>query len=132
MNSQYFPPTESDIKPAPVKEDTPTPAEEAQSAELLAAKLPDPPTSDPVVPDERNPKKPKLDSAASDIHLLDRDEERSEDDWEKVDEPDCVTPTERLDDEPVEIAKAPTAADVRSVVSSVADLGSSTELKGGD
>jgi O-acetyl-ADP-ribose deacetylase len=45
------------------------------------------------------------------------DDLRSEDDWEEVDTDDGG-PVERLDDEPVEVGKAPSATDVQSVHSS--------------
>ncbi|EER24676.1 hypothetical protein D8B26_004968 [Coccidioides posadasii str. Silveira] len=120
---QYFPPTQSDIPQPPAKEKTPTAEENAPPSPGLAAKLPDAPTSDPVNPREPDIKKPKLEPD------LDREEDKSEDDWEKVDQCEGIASIEKLDDDPVEVDKAPTAADVQSVVSSVADLESSTEMK---
>ncbi|KMU75871.1 ymdB [Coccidioides immitis RMSCC 3703] len=120
---QYFPPTQSDIPQPPAKEETPTVEENAPPSPGLAAKLPDAPTSDPVNPREPDIKKPKLEPD------LDREEDKSEDDWEKVDQCEGIASIEKLDDDPVEVDKAPTAADVQSVVSSVADLESSTEMK---
>lgn len=49
--------------------------------------------------------------------IISKDDLRSEDDWEEVDKSEGG-PIERLDDEPVEVAKASTAADVQSVQSS--------------
>lgn len=43
--------------------------------------------------------------------------DKSEDDWEEVDRAEGG-PSERLEDEPVEVAQGPSAADVRSVQSS--------------
>lgn len=43
--------------------------------------------------------------------------EKSEDDWEEVDRSEGG-PSEKLDDEPVEVDRAPSAADVHSVQSS--------------
>ncbi|WEW59124.1 hypothetical protein PRK78_004593 [Emydomyces testavorans] len=128
----YFPPTPFDTPQSPAKEHTPTAPDNpvSQSPDLLAAKLPDAPTSDPLAQGEPNVKKPKLASRTADNRNPDREEEKSEDDWEKIEQPErIITPAEKLDDDPVEVDKAPTAADVQSVVSSVADLESSTEVK---
>lgn len=61
------------------------------------------------------------------IHrVIVKDDEKSEDDWEEVDKADGG-PEERLDDEPVEVGKAPSIADVQSVQSSgIIDLDEST------
>lgn len=126
---QYFPPTDQDVPSHPEPQDSPEQETEPQpqhSPEVLAAKLSDAPTSDPAEPTHPTPKKQKLDSDdTSNNKNSDREEEKSEDDWEKVDQP----AVEKLDDEPVQVDKAPTPADVHSVVSSVADLESSTEGK---
>lgn len=103
----------------PVEEETPTDSKQkvSHSAEALAAKLPDAPTDDPNAHDGHMAKKLKIDSSKG-------DGDRSEDDWEKVDKAE----SEKLDDEPVNVAKASTATDVESV-SSAADLESATEGK---
>ncbi|KMU88310.1 macrod1 protein [Coccidioides immitis H538.4] len=114
--AQYSPPTQSDIAQPSAKEETSTVEVNAAPSPGLAAKLPDAPTSDPVNPREPDIKRSIIDN-------------KSEDDWEKVDQCEGIASIEKLDDDPVEVDKAPTAADVQSVVSSVADLESSTEMK---
>lgn len=72
---------------------------------------------DPDLDDKPEAKKQKIESedlGQSSITIID---EKSEDDWEEVDRSEG-TPAERLDDEPVEVDRAPSAADVHSVQSS--------------
>ncbi|KAI1937865.1 hypothetical protein LOZ12_005681 [Ophidiomyces ophidiicola] len=132
MLPRYFPPVKPDQHQSPPIEGNRTVADTQplQSSDLLAARLPNAPTSDPVA---QSPQSTLIicdpEVAISETRTLDRDDDKSEDDWEKVDQPEGITPTEKLDDDPVEVDKGPTAADVQSVVSSVADLGSSTEIK---
>ncbi|EEP75347.1 protein LRP16 [Uncinocarpus reesii 1704] len=126
---QYFPPTQSDVPQSPTEEETPAVEDSDPPSANLAAQLPDAPTTEPIPQGGPEIKKPKLESVVAESRTLDRDDEKSEDDWEKVDQSEGITPIEKLDDDPVEVDKAPTAADVQSVVSSVADLGSSTEMK---
>lgn len=72
---------------------------------------------DPVLDGEPEAKKQKVDSEDLGNSIVTMTDERSEDDWEEVDRFEGG-PTERLDDEPVEIGRAPSAADVHSVQSS--------------
>lgn len=101
------------------------------SPEILAAKLPDPPTEGPTLDGQSEAKRQKLDSddlGHSSITMID---ERSEDEWEEVnrseDEGDkferlrrseVIDKSEETDDEPVEVDRASSAADVHSVQSS--------------
>lgn len=122
--SEYFPPTEQDNpQSATSSEQQGSKSEKPTSSpETLAASLPDPPTSDPVLEGQPDAKKQKLTSDSSDARttLNIKDDDRSEDDWERVDQTEGTSGS--IDDEPVEVGNAPTAADVQSVVSSTADL----------
>ncbi|KAK2741136.1 hypothetical protein FQN57_005738 [Myotisia sp. PD_48] len=130
----YFPPTEANLSTSQLdsrKRDESN-AQGSHSPEAIAASLPNAPTSDPITKEETlpGPKRAKLSPDNSTI-VAKEDDDKSEDDWEKVEQPKTGgrasrNGNERLDDEPVEVANAPTAADVRSV-SSVADLESSQE-----
>ncbi|KAJ5626221.1 O-acetyl-ADP-ribose deacetylase MACROD1 [Penicillium lagena] len=82
----------------------------------LAARLPDVPTADPASFGQPDAKKPKIDAGTTKL----------EDDWEEVQRSEGE-PVEMLDDEPVEIDKAPSAGDVQSVQSSGILDGSETE-----
>ncbi|EFE40148.1 hypothetical protein TRV_05150 [Trichophyton verrucosum HKI 0517] len=123
---QYFPPTEQDLPPSTTTkaEETETGAGVPHTPEILAASLPDAPTSEPVTQGSGSTaKKTKLAQDNSTITARDLEDD---DDWEKVDQP--VNTKENLDDDPVEVDNGPTAADVQSV-SSAADLESSHEGK---
>ncbi|KAJ5818101.1 O-acetyl-ADP-ribose deacetylase MACROD1 [Penicillium riverlandense] len=82
----------------------------------LAARLPDAPTADPASFGQPDAKKQKTDADATKL----------DDDWEEVHRSEGE-PAEMLDDEPVEIDKAPSAGDVQSVQSSGILDGSETE-----
>ncbi|GAQ04097.1 O-acetyl-ADP-ribose deacetylase MACROD1 [Aspergillus lentulus] len=121
-----FPPVEQDLPRHSTHSEVPTDttAESSPTPELLAAKLPDPPTADPALEGQPENKKQKLN--ADDIKpsadaksegVQSKVDDKSEDDWEEVDKSEGG-PAERLDDEPVEIERAPSAADVQSVQSS--------------
>ncbi|EDN03264.1 LRP16 family protein [Histoplasma capsulatum] len=119
---EYFPPTEQDLSTETEKSNE-APFHPSSSPATLAASLPDPPTSEPTLEGQPSAKKPKVGTDVSGSTTFDKDSERSEDDWEKVDQAEVTNPTtERLDDEPVELDDEPTSADVQSVVSSTADL----------
>ncbi|OAX82820.1 hypothetical protein ACJ72_02824 [Emergomyces africanus] len=119
---KYFPPTERDLS-TEIEQALEEPSYPSSSPATLAASLPDPPTSEPTLEGQPGAKKPKVANEVSGSRPLDREGERSEDDWEKVDQAEVTnTVAERLDDEPVELDDAPTSADVQSVVSSTADI----------
>lgn len=91
--------------------------------------MPDPPPGDPVLygqPEAKKQKTIKPDDIGQSFTILhNRPEDKSEDDWEEVDGSEGGPPSiERLDDEPVQVDKVPSAVDVQSVQSSssVADL----------
>ncbi|KAL2222643.1 LRP16 family protein [Thermoascus aurantiacus ATCC 26904] len=118
---EYFPPTEQDLPQSSAEHSEPK-AQEGESltsSETLAAKLPDPPTSEPALDGQPEAKKQKVNNADDTANhvLVSKEDLKSEDEWEEVDKSEGG-PIERLDDEPVEVAKAPTAADVQSVQSS--------------
>lgn len=121
-----FPPVEQDLPHHITHSEVPTEttAESSPTPEMLAAKLPDPPTADPALEGQHTNKKQKLNAddlkssaAAKAEGVQSRVDDKSEDDWEKVDKSEGG-PAERLDDEPVEIERAPSVADVQSVQSS--------------
>lgn len=125
MVSLIFPPVEQDLphNNAQPESQVKTDSESSSSAEVLAAKLPDPPTADPRLEGQPETKRKKVNSEdlESTVELQPEDyrsrsDYRSEDDWEEVDKTEGG-PTERLDDEPIEIDRA-SAADVHSVQSS--------------
>ncbi|KKZ61159.1 hypothetical protein EMCG_04208 [[Emmonsia] crescens] len=127
---EYFPPTEQDL-PTETEQTSEEPSHPSSSPATLAASLPDPPTSEPTLEGQPDAKKPKFGTDVSGSRTLDKDGEKSEDDWEKVDQAEATNTTaERLDDEPVELDDAPTSADVQSVVSSTADLKESDSVEG--
>ncbi|KAB8230435.1 hypothetical protein BDV23DRAFT_156473 [Aspergillus alliaceus] len=115
----FFPPVEQDIPSSSgqkVESQSTADGESSPSLDLLAAKLPDPPTVDPTLDGQPGGKKQKVnttDGQSNKFHT----EDRSEDDWEEVDKSEDGR-TERLDDEPVEVNRPPSAADVQSVQSS--------------
>ncbi|PGH23105.1 hypothetical protein AJ80_02879 [Polytolypa hystricis UAMH7299] len=129
---EYFPPTEQDLSQSSSKEQPTNPPEpEATSlsaSETLAAKLPDPPTVDPATEGQPGTKKQKTGSDPAESRSASRDDERSEDGWERVERTEKPA-GDSLDDDPVEL-HAPSAADVQSVVSSTADLEESASLEG--
>ncbi|PGH09449.1 hypothetical protein GX51_00554 [Blastomyces parvus] len=127
---EYFPPTEQDLSTEP-KQTREEPSHPSSSPATLAASLPDAPTTEPTLEGQPDAKKPRVGADVSGSRALDKDGERSEDDWEKVEQADVTnTSAERLDDEPVELDDAPTSADVQSVVSSTADLKESNSGEG--
>ncbi|OJJ44395.1 hypothetical protein ASPZODRAFT_121738 [Penicilliopsis zonata CBS 506.65] len=109
---QFFPPTQLDHESLVQS----TNGESSPSPELLAATLPDPPTMDPVPDYEPQPKHKKMKINSGDSPQVIGDK-KIEDDWEEVGHSEDE-PIETLDDEPVEVDNAPSAADVRSVQSS--------------
>lgn len=126
VDSLIFPPVEQDLPHHITHSEVPTEttAESSPTPEMLAAKLPDPPTADPALEGQNTNKKQKLNAddikssaAAKAEGVQSRVDDKSEDDWEKVDKSEGG-PAERLDDEPVEIERAPSVADVQSVQSS--------------
>ncbi|EYE91590.1 macro domain-containing protein [Aspergillus ruber CBS 135680] len=129
---KFFPPTEQDLPQSSTQQNSQkADGEFSPSPEILAAKLPDPPTEDPNLDGQSQAKRQKLDSdelGNSSITMID---ERSEDEWEEVnrseDEGDkferlrsseVIDKSEETDDEPVEVDRASSAADVHSVQSS--------------
>ncbi|KAL4783183.1 hypothetical protein BJX76DRAFT_330571 [Aspergillus varians] len=95
------------------------------SPEMLAASLPDPPTAEPTTLEgQPDSKKQKIsasdagcDAGTQTAHIPAFSEERSEDEWEEVNNPEASR-TETLDDDPVEIDRPSSATDVQSVQSS--------------
>ncbi|KAE8351347.1 hypothetical protein BDV28DRAFT_21833 [Aspergillus coremiiformis] len=114
-----FPPVEQDIPSSASQKANSQPTADGVSSpslDLLAAKLPDPPTVDPTLDGQPESKKQKVnpsDGQSSKVFI----EDKSEDDWEEVDKSEDGR-TERLDDEPVEVDRPSSAADVQSVQSS--------------
>ncbi|KAL4865069.1 hypothetical protein BDV12DRAFT_175242 [Aspergillus spectabilis] len=118
----FFPPTE---QPQPIgngyaRAEPPTSASPAD----LAASLPDPPTAEPTLEGQPESKKQKIsesdvghDAGAQTAHTTAFSEDKSEDDWEEVNKSEAGR-AERLDDDPVEIDRPSSAADVQSVQSS--------------
>ncbi|KAE8146271.1 hypothetical protein BDV25DRAFT_162805 [Aspergillus avenaceus] len=114
-----FPPVEQDLpKSTSLKSESQSTAagESSPSLEMLAAKLPDPPTVDPAAAGQPGSKKQKVDTDDATQNSKFHTDERSEDDWEEVDKSDDGR-TEQLDDEPVEV-RPPSPTDVQSVQSS--------------
>lgn len=111
--SKLFPPTEQDSSTLSKADD----GEFSPSPEILAAKLPDPPTVDPNLDGQPEAKKQKFNSEDLGHNITTTTDEKSEDDWEEVDKSEGVS-TELLDDDPVEVDRASSAADVHSVQSS--------------
>ncbi|KAE8380968.1 hypothetical protein BDV26DRAFT_256231 [Aspergillus bertholletiae] len=116
---RIFPPVEQDLpsgSTSKVKSRSVADGGSSPSLDLLAAKLPDPPSVDPTLDGQPGSKKQKIstnDGQYGKTHM----EDKSEDDWEEVDKSEDGR-TERLDDEPVEVDRPPSAADVQSVQSS--------------
>ncbi|KAK7180449.1 hypothetical protein DPSP01_014127 [Paraphaeosphaeria sporulosa] len=67
--SKHFPPV-----PAPAPEETNDAAKTSTDEADIAAKLPDPPTSEPKDPEEPSAKKQKTEAAADDLVAVDKDE----------------------------------------------------------
>ncbi|PLB53382.1 protein LRP16 [Aspergillus steynii IBT 23096] len=119
----FFPPVDQDVPRSSDQETDPQAQDDGESSpspELLAARLPDPPTVDPALEGQPDAKRFKADTGhkgrpSGDISM--KSDERSEDDWEEVSQIDDGR-TERLDDEPVEVGRPPSAGDVQSVQSS--------------
>ncbi|PWY92115.1 LRP16 family protein [Aspergillus heteromorphus CBS 117.55] len=94
--------------------------ESLKSAEILAAKLPDPPTVDPALNGEPDTKKQKVDIDQNEPSGKSNMEDfsiKSDDDWEEVDKSEDGR-TEKLEDEPVEVDRPSSATDVQSIQSS--------------
>lgn len=72
---------------------------------------------DPTLGGEPEAKRQKFDPDDLGNSITTTTGEKSEDDWEEVDRAEGG-PAERLEDEPVEVDHAPSAADVHSVQSS--------------
>lgn len=131
----YFPPTEQ-VHPSSSKEVDQAPETEAEVSSdppTLATNLPDPPSSEPIAEGQRNTNKSKATSEGPKNRPAVKDDEKSEDGWEQVDRAEgsaANAPSEKLDDEPVEVDSAPTPADVQSVESSTADLGEGISVEG--
>ncbi|KAK1148704.1 hypothetical protein N8T08_008589 [Aspergillus melleus] len=119
----FFPPVGQDVPRSSGQESGPqaqVDGESSPSPELLAAKLPDPPTVDPALEGQPEAKKVKVDTGRRERPSEDittRSDERSEDDWEEINRSDDGR-TEKLDDEPVEVDRPPSVTDVQSVQSS--------------
>ncbi|KAL3466219.1 hypothetical protein BJX64DRAFT_23689 [Aspergillus heterothallicus] len=92
---------------------------ESSSPEILAAALPDPPTVEPRLEGQPESKKLKVasDAGTQTTHVPAFSEDKSEDEWEKVNESEAGR-TETLDEDPVEIDRPSSATDVHSVQSS--------------
>lgn len=119
MYRKIFPPTEQDLPQSSTQSGSQSKAdgESSPSPELLAAQLPDPPTVDPNLDGQPEAKKQKFDSEDLGQSIITMTDAKSEDEWEEVDRSEGG-PAEKLDDDPVEIDRAPSAADVHSVQSS--------------
>ncbi|KAJ0423670.1 hypothetical protein BJY00DRAFT_42304 [Aspergillus carlsbadensis] len=89
------------------------------SPEVLAATLPDPPTVEPRLEGQPESKKLKVasDAGTQTTHVPVFPDDKSEDEWEKVNESEAGR-TETLDEDPVEIDRPSSATDVQSVQSS--------------
>lgn len=125
----HFPPTPQDLPQSSTADESqqkPS-GESPPSSEILAANLPDPPATDPSSELDGQSAAKKQKTNNSDDHGPNRGleesfasvhgtEARSEDGWEDVD-----GSIERLDDDPVEVDKEPSIADVQSVRSSSVD-----------
>ncbi|KAL3496786.1 hypothetical protein BJX62DRAFT_192942 [Aspergillus germanicus] len=94
-------------------------SKESPSPEVLAATLPDPPTVEPRLEGQPESKKLKVasDAGTQTTHVPAFSEDKSEDEWEKVNESEAGR-TETLDEDPVEIDRPSSATDVQSVQSS--------------
>jgi O-acetyl-ADP-ribose deacetylase len=120
--SDYFPPAEQNLSFRTKSQTKPdVEGESSSSPETLVARLPDPPTAEPVLKGQPEAKKQKVGADDTLLPSKSVDDLKSEDDWEEV-EKDDVSPVEQIDDDPVEVDKAPSTADVRSVHSSGVDF----------
>ncbi|KAL4878619.1 LRP16 family protein [Aspergillus karnatakaensis] len=118
----YFPPEEQpqttendDARKEPSTSASPT---------ILAASLPDPPTAEPKLEGQPESKKQKIsdselgrDAGTQTVHASALSEDKSEDDWEEVNNSEAGR-AETLEDDPVEIDRPSSATDVQSVQSS--------------
>ncbi|KAB8259118.1 hypothetical protein BDV32DRAFT_124577 [Aspergillus pseudonomiae] len=119
MIPSIFPPVEQDLPSDNIpktESQSIADGESSPSLDLLAAKLPDPPTVDPTLDGQPGSKKQKINASDEQSSSI-QTEDKSEDDWEEVDKSEDGR-TERLDDEPIEVDRPPSAADVQSVQSS--------------
>ncbi|RAL11251.1 macro domain-containing protein [Aspergillus homomorphus CBS 101889] len=99
---------------------TNTDGESLLSSETLAAKLPDAPTLEPGLDGQPETKKQRVNVTDTEQRGKSHMEDfsiRSDDDWEEVHKSEDGR-TERLDDDPVEVDRPPSATDVQSVQSS--------------
>ncbi|PYH48681.1 LRP16 family protein [Aspergillus saccharolyticus JOP 1030-1] len=97
-----------------------TDGESLPSSAILAAKLPDAPTMEPGLDGQPETKKQRVNETGTEQRGKSHIEDfsiRSDDDWEEVDKSEDGR-TERLDDDPVEVDRPPSATDVQSVQSS--------------
>jgi O-acetyl-ADP-ribose deacetylase (regulator of RNase III) len=120
----YFPPAEQNLHHSFHTKSQTKPdveGESSSSPETLVARLPDPPTAEPVLKGQPEAKKQKVGADDTILPSKSVDDLKSEDDWEEV-EKDDVSPVEQIDDDPVEVDKAPSTADVQSVHSSGVDF----------
>ncbi|KAL4965996.1 macro domain-containing protein [Aspergillus stella-maris] len=93
-------------------------AQQSPSPDVLAASLPDPPTTEPKFEGQPESKKQKLTAfemseSESSITRASASDLKSEDEWEEVNKSEAA-----LDDDPVEVARPSSANDVQSMQSS--------------
>ncbi|KAL4948989.1 hypothetical protein BDW69DRAFT_83439 [Aspergillus filifer] len=93
-------------------------AQQSPSPDVLAASLPDPPTTEPRFEGQPENKKQKLTAseiseAETSITRASASDLKSEDEWEEVNKSEAA-----LDDEPVEVTRPSSATDVQSMQSS--------------
>ncbi|OJK04955.1 hypothetical protein ASPACDRAFT_74485 [Aspergillus aculeatus ATCC 16872] len=122
----FFPPEDQDVPSNDItheqseSQSTSTDGESLLSSEVLAAKLPDAPTMEPGLDGQPETKKQRVNETATTQRGKSYIEDfsiKSDDDWEEVDKSEDGR-TERLDDDPVEVDRPPSATDVQSVQSS--------------
>ncbi|PWY80399.1 LRP16 family protein [Aspergillus sclerotioniger CBS 115572] len=117
----FFPPEDQSVHSASSDSESQpeSDGESSNSAEMLAAKLPDPPTVDPALDGEPETKKQKVNDHTdqSSKSYFEDFSIKSDDDWEEVDKSEDGR-TEKLDDEPVQVDSPPSENDVQSVQSS--------------
>lgn len=124
--SLFFPPEDQDVPSNGIPHEqsesqpTSTDGESLLSSEVLAAKLPDAPTMEPGLDGQPETKKQRVNETATTQRgkrYIEDFSIKSDDDWEEVDKSEDGR-TERLDDDPVEVDRPPSATDVQSVQSS--------------
>ncbi|RAH49244.1 macro domain-containing protein [Aspergillus brunneoviolaceus CBS 621.78] len=122
----FFPPEDQDVPSNGIPHEqsesqpTSTDGESLLSSEVLAAKLPDAPTMEPGLDGQPETKKQRVNETATTQRgkrYIEDFSIKSDDDWEEVDKSEDGR-TERLDDDPVEVDRPPSATDVQSVQSS--------------